>query len=127
METNAPTDYLPSGKIPDAVAMVLGGADPTDPRVSVVNADLAGLPPLQVFAGGNEILLDSISAFVDKARAAGVQVDYVVEPHMFHDWLTVLPGGVSSMLTMERIMDFVGDHVDRDLVVRRRGPGSLPT
>lgn len=127
METNAPTDYLPSGKIPDAVAMVLGGADPTDPRVSVVNADLTGLPPLQVFAGGNEILLDSISAFVDKARAAGVQVDYVVEPHMFHDWLTVLPGGVSSMLTMERIMDFVGDHVDRDLVVRRRGPGSLPT
>ena len=80
METNAPTDYLPSGKIPDAVAMVLGGADPTDPRVSVVNADLAGLPPLQVFAGGNEILLDSISAFVDKARAAGVPVDYVIEP-----------------------------------------------
>ena len=125
METNAPTDYLPSGKIPNAVAMVVGGADPADPRVSVVNADLAGLPPLQVFAGGNEILLDSITAFVDKARADGVAVDFVVEPHMFHDWLTVLPGGVSSMLTMERIADFVAGSVDRDLVVRRRGHGPV--
>jgi acetyl esterase/lipase len=122
METNAATDYLPADKIPNAVAMVVGGADPTDPRVSVINADLTGLPPLQVFAGGNEVLLDSITAFVDKARAAGVDVDYVVEPHMFHDWLTVLPGGVSSMLTMERIEDFVADKVDPDVVRRRRGP-----
>jgi acetyl esterase/lipase len=122
METNAATDYLPPGKIPQTVAMVVGGADPTDARVSVINADLTGLPPLQVFAGANEVLLDSITAFVDKARAAGVTVDYVIEPHMFHDWLTVLPGGVASMLTMERIMDFVSSHVARDLVRRRRGP-----
>lgn len=122
METNAATDYLPAGRIPNAVAMVVGDADPTDPRVSVINADLSGLPPLQVFAGGREVLLDSISAFVEKARAAGVEVDYVVEPHMYHDWLTVLPGGVSSMLTMERIADFVALKVDRQLVRRRRGP-----
>jgi monoterpene epsilon-lactone hydrolase len=122
METNAATDYLPAGKIPHAVQMVVGGADPADPRVSVINADLEGLPPLQVFAGGNEVLLDSITAFVEKARAAGVEVDYVIEPHMFHDWLTVLPGGVSSMLTMERINDFVRLHVAPDLVQRHRGP-----
>jgi len=122
MESNAATDYLPAGKIPNAVAMVVGGADPADPRVSVINADLTGLPPLQVFAGGNEVLLDSITAFVDKARAAGVDVDYVIEPHMFHDWLTVLPGGVASMLTMERITDFVAKTIDHDLVRRQRGP-----
>lgn len=122
METNAATDYLPADKIPHAVAMVVGSADPADPRASVVHADLTGLPPLQVFAGSNEVLLDSITTFVEKARAAGVEVDYVVEPHMFHDWLTVLPGGVSSMLTMERIADFVADKVDPDVVRRRRGP-----
>jgi acetyl esterase/lipase len=122
METNAATDYLPANKIPNAVAMVVGNADPTDPRVSVINADLEGLPPLQVFAGGNEVLLDSITAFVDKARAAGVEVDYVIEPHMYHDWLTVLPGGVASMLTMERIADFVTIKVDRNVVRRHRGP-----
>jgi acetyl esterase/lipase len=122
MESNAATDYLPADKIPHAVEMVVGGADPTDPRASVINANLTGLPPLQVFAGGNEVLLDSITEFVDKARAAGVEVDFVVEPHMFHDWLTVLPGGVASMLTMERIADFVGSRVDGDVVRRRRGP-----
>ncbi|MFZ4519255.1 MAG: alpha/beta hydrolase [Microthrixaceae bacterium] len=121
MESNAATDYLPSDKIPHAVEMVVGGADPTDPRASVINADLTGLPPLQVFAGSNEVLLDSIAAFVDKARDSGVEVDYVVEPHMFHDWLTVLPGGVSSMLTMERISDFVAANVDEKVVRRRRG------
>ena len=122
METNVATDYLPAGKIPHAVAMVVGDADPTDPRVSVINADLTGLPPLQVFAGGNEVLLDSITAFVDKARAADVEVDFVVEPHMYHDWLTVLPGGVASMLTVERIADFVQAKVDRTVVRRQRGP-----
>ncbi|MCB1251400.1 MAG: alpha/beta hydrolase [Acidimicrobiales bacterium] len=122
METNVATDYLPAGKIPHAVAMVVGDADPTDPRVSVINADLTGLPPLQVFAGGNEVLLDSITAFVDKARSADVEVDFVVEPHMYHDWLTVLPGGVASMLTVERIADFVQAKVDRTVVRRQRGP-----
>ena len=122
METNVATDYLPAGKIPHAVAMVVGDADPTDPRVSVINADLTGLPPLQVFAGGNEVLLDSITAFVDKARAADVEVDFVIEPHMYHDWLTVLPGGVASMLTVERIADFVQAKVDRTVVRRQRGP-----
>jgi monoterpene epsilon-lactone hydrolase len=125
MESNAATDYLPANKIPHAVAMVVGDADPTDPRVSVVNADLSGLPPLLVFAGGNEVLLDSITTFVEKAQAAGVEVDYVIEPHMYHDWLTVLPGGVASMLTMERIAEFVSLKVDRDVVRRRRGPRVL--
>ena len=120
MDTNGPTDYLPAGKIPHAVRMVMGDGDPTDPRVSVIRADLSGLPPLQVFAGGNEVLLDSITAFVDKARADGVEVDYVIEPHMFHDWLTVLPGGVSSMLTMERISQFVDRTLDPAIVKRRR-------
>jgi monoterpene epsilon-lactone hydrolase len=122
MVTNVPTDYLPAGQIPFAVGLVVGDADPTDPRVSVINADLHGLPPLQVFAGGNEVLLDSITAFVEKARDSGVEVEFVVEPHMFHDWLTVLPGGVASMLTMERISDFVQSHVDQQLVRRQRGP-----
>lgn len=121
MDSNAATDYLPANKIPNAVAMVVGDADPADPRVSVINADLHGLPPLQVFAGGREVLLDSITAFVDKAREADVEVDFVVEPHMYHDWLTVLPGGVASMLTMERIADFVTLKVDRGLVRRTRG------
>lgn len=126
MESNAPTDYLPANKIPTAVAMVVGGADPADPRVSVINADLTGLPPLQVFAGGNEVLLDSITAFVAKAEASGVEVDFVIEPHMYHDWLTVLPGGVSSMLTMERITEFVAAKVPRDVVRRRIGRATSP-
>ena len=38
----------------------------------------------------------------DPEAVLGQDVDLVVEPHMYHDWLTVLPNGVSSMLTVER-------------------------
>ena len=122
METNVGTDYLPPVRIAEAVALVMRDVDPADPRVSVINADLTGLPPMLVCAGGNEVLHDSIVAFADKAEAAGVMVERVIEPHMFHDWLTVLPNGVSSMLTVERIADFVDAHLDRELTSRDRGP-----
>jgi hypothetical protein len=41
---------------------------------------------------------------------------------MFHDWLTVLPNGVSSMLTVERIAGFVDRHLDGELSERDRAP-----
>ncbi len=122
MDTNVGVDYLPPVRIRDAVQLVVRDADPADPRVSVINADLTGLPPMLVCVGGNEVLHDSIVAFADKAEACGVDVERVVEPHMFHDWLTVLPNGVSSMLTVERIADFVDRHLDDELSKRDRTP-----
>ena len=122
MVTNIGTDYLPPSRIREAVALVMRDVDPADPRVSVINADLTGLPPMLVCVGGNEVLHDSIVAFADKAEATGVVVERVVEPHMFHDWLTVLPNGVSSMLTVERISDFVDRNLDRELSARDRAP-----
>lgn len=63
-----------------------GGHDPHDPLLSPIYADLHGLPPLLVQAGEDEILLDNITAFVDKARLAGIQVTYEVWQAMWHVW-----------------------------------------
>lgn len=57
-----------------------------DPRVSPTFANLAGLPPLLIQVGGAEMLVDQITAFAQKAVAAGVDARLTVEPDMVHDW-----------------------------------------
>ena len=53
-----------------------GELDRADPAVSPALADLAGLPPMVVHAGSDEILLGDAERIVKRARAAGVPVDY---------------------------------------------------
>lgn len=67
------------------------GMNKTDPLISPVNADLAGLPPMLVTAGGHELLLDDAALFAAHAMASGVSVRFKVYPGMSHDWTILLP------------------------------------
>lgn len=90
IQTNAATDYLsaiPTGGAP----LYLGGTDATHPLVSPLFADLAGLPPLLIFAGGREMLLDDAVHLHQKALDAGVSATLHIEPDMFHVWPVILP------------------------------------
>lgn len=72
----------------------------SDPRVTVLGANLEGLPPLLIQAGDAEILRDQIVAFAERAREAGVDVTLQIEPDMFHDWQVqagIVPAGVPAM------------------------------
>src|SRR6266511_3961292 len=64
----------------------LAGADPTNPLVSPLNADLAGLPPLLVQVGSAETLLDDAVRIARRAGAADVRVNLEIWPHMIHAW-----------------------------------------
>ena len=66
--------------------MYLGGADPADPRISPLFADLAGLPPLLFHVGEREVLRDDSVRMAEKARAAGVTVSLTVFPVVAHVW-----------------------------------------
>ncbi|MFG1613150.1 alpha/beta hydrolase [Nonomuraea wenchangensis] len=64
----------------------LGQQDPAAPKASPALADLAGLPPLLIQAGSNELLLDD--AVLLAARAAAADVDVTLRvwgglPHVF--------------------------------------------
>jgi acetyl esterase/lipase len=50
------------------------GRDPADPDLAPLDADLAGLPPMVVHVGSEEILLDDAVRLARRARAAGVPV-----------------------------------------------------
>ena len=63
-----------------------GAADRRDPRISPINGDLAGLPPLLIEAGGREMFREQPDIFAGRAREAGASViAHVWEgmPHCF--------------------------------------------
>ncbi len=66
--------------------LYLAGADPRNPLASPLYADLRGLPPLLLQAGGDDTLLDDATRLADRARLAGVAVELQVWPEMVHEW-----------------------------------------
>jgi acetyl esterase/lipase len=77
----------------------------TDPMVSPLNADLSGLGPLTVFSGTRDILNPDARLLVDKAAAAGVEIDYHEQPGLVHVYpLTPTPEGrAARALIVERL------------------------
>jgi monoterpene epsilon-lactone hydrolase len=63
------------------------GAPATDPLVSPLHADLAGLPPVLVQVGSAETLLDDAVRIAGRLGAAAVPVRLEVWPRMIHAWM----------------------------------------
>jgi acetyl esterase/lipase len=85
-ETNRDSD--PFFK-PEVVRQIVGnflgeGTDPRDPRVNPLYADLDGLGPVYIQAGGDETLVDDARLLDEHARKAGVDVRLDVFPGMLH-------------------------------------------
>jgi epsilon-lactone hydrolase len=74
------------GYLGELAAAYLGSADPRDPRVSPLFADLAGLPPLLMQVGSAETLLDDAVRVTAAAGAADVAATLEIWPHMIHAW-----------------------------------------
>jgi len=76
-------------RVPDYV----DGADPADPLISPVFADLRGLPPLLIQVGSHEILLSDALRLAATAATADVQVTLEVTPgvpHVFQGFAAAL-------------------------------------
>jgi len=67
-------------------AAYLGEADPRAPLASPIYGDFVGLPPLLIFVGDTEILLDDSRRLAERARLAGVAADLRLYPDMPHAW-----------------------------------------
>lgn len=94
-----------------AARFYVGDADPTDPYLSPLYADLTGLPPLLIQAGSTEVLLDDARRVADRARAAGVKVGFEVwpgVPHVWHLWTPYVP---EAKAALERAAQFIRLHV----------------
>jgi len=84
--SNRDLDWLTAERLAAIRTLYLAGQDPNNPAISPIHANMSGFPPLYIQAGSHEILFDDISAFVKKAKWAGLKVHYEVWDGMFHFW-----------------------------------------
>ena len=85
MRTRAAADpFIDPAQSPNAAARYAGGADLTNPLVSPLYADLAGLPPLLIHVGDAEVLLDDSTRLAERAIVAGVPVELQIWDGAFH-------------------------------------------
>ncbi|MET9365967.1 alpha/beta hydrolase [Streptomyces sp. NPDC006632] len=95
MDTRAGADpYFTRAGLEHTGALYSAGQDPHQPLLSpAVLADLAGLPPMLLQVGTNEILLDDSTRLAARAREAAVDVvlDVVADvPHVFQAFAGIL-------------------------------------
>jgi acetyl esterase/lipase len=110
-QTNAPYDFVGERHCRLAAASYLGAVDPRSPAVSPLFADLRGLPPLLVQAGGAEVLVDQIREFAAQATAAGVDVTLSVYDDMVHVWHMMRDATPKAQQAIEEVAAFARRHV----------------
>src|SRR4029077_18242423 len=72
-ETRADADPLfTRSQVAELVQRYLGKADPKDPLVSPSFGQHAGMPPVRIHVGDNEVLLDDSLRYAKHAVAAGI-------------------------------------------------------
>jgi monoterpene epsilon-lactone hydrolase len=106
-QTNADKDgFLTRELALQGVPLFLPNGDPA--KESPLNHDLAGLPPLLIQVGDDEVIRDDAIALAEKATAAGVDVTLEVWPSMVHLWhnFSYLP---DARQALERIGQFVAE------------------
>jgi monoterpene epsilon-lactone hydrolase len=74
-----------------AAALYLGDTDARNPLASPLYADLAGLPPLLIHVGADEVLLDDSRRLAERARSAGVRTELKIWPVVPHAWQLAYP------------------------------------
>ena len=81
--------------------------NPEQPLISPRYGDLAGLPPLLIQIGKEEILLDDARGLHERAVKAGLDVSFTIWPGMWHVWHLYAPFLPEARLAIAEIGSFV--------------------
>jgi monoterpene epsilon-lactone hydrolase len=104
IRTNARRDaYINGPAAVKTAALYVGSADPRNPLVSPLYADLHGMPPIIIHVGQREVLRDDSTRLAERIRAAGCEVVISVWPVLPHVWQIfnrILPEGRQSLAQM---------------------------
>jgi monoterpene epsilon-lactone hydrolase len=84
-----------------------GSADPHNPLLSPLYADLHGLPPLLIQTGEQELLRSGAEALSARAQRAGVPTTLEIWPGMWHFWHVFVPFLPEAQQAMETIRAFM--------------------
>jgi acetyl esterase/lipase len=93
----------------DWAGLYLAGRDAATPLASPLYADLAGLPPLLIQVGTEEVLLDDAIRLDERARAQGVATSLEIWDDMIHVWHFFHPQLEEGRQAIGKLGQFVRD------------------
>lgn len=110
---NATYDYLREEGVREGASSKYyrGDLDAQDPRVSPIFADLHGLPPMLIMAGGAEVLLDDSRELARRATEAGTQVELHIEPDEVHVYPILMNYSPNVEQALQKVVEFIHHHV----------------
>jgi len=107
IDKNERFDILDRSMLEQGAKWLIGEDSPQNPQISPLHADLRGLPPIYLQAGGREIFIDMIRAFCERAQAQ--DLDIVLEVwesmnHVFQAYGDQLPEAREAMQRIATIV-----------------------
>jgi acetyl esterase/lipase len=96
------------------ISAYLAGHDPADPLASPLFGNLAGLPPVRVHVGNDEVLRDDSLRYVERAVAAGVDAAVDVWEGMVHGF----PGNTGRLEAADAALLSAGAFLAERLAAR---------
>ena len=109
--TKAKVCLSPMGMAEVCTKYYVGDHDPYDPWVSPFYGDLHDLPPLLIYVGEYETLLDDSTRFSAKAKEAGVDVTLRVGEGMIHCYPLLAPLFPEATQALDEICTFIKMHI----------------
>ena len=97
------------------VRSYLGDTDPKNPLASPLYGDLAGLPPIRVHVGDDEVLLDDSRRYVERGVAAGVDAKLHVWMGMPHGFVNEVGRFRAAKQALSAIGAFLTERLGRAL------------
>ncbi|MGA3075151.1 MAG: alpha/beta hydrolase [Bryobacteraceae bacterium] len=116
METRAEADpLLTKDSLASTARLYLGGHDPRDPRASPLYGDLAGLPPVRIHVGEDEILLDDSLRCGERIESEGG----IIQVHSWEGMTHVFPSSIALLHAAKEALDDIGDFLQRQFLDER--------
>ena len=112
-KTRAAADpYFIESQARELIRSYLGGADPTAPQASALYGELAGLPPVRVHVGDDEVLLDDALRYVARAVEAGVDARVDIWQGMPHGFASGVGKLAAANHALAAIGAFLAERLD---------------
>jgi monoterpene epsilon-lactone hydrolase len=115
-ETRADADPLfTRAQVAELVESYLAGADPKQPLASPLYGRLAGMPPVRIHVGDDEVLLDDSLRYVDHALGEGVDARVDVWKGMPHGF----PASIGRFKAAAQALEAIGAFLSERFKCRR--------
>ena len=122
METRAEADpLLTRESLASTARLYLGGHDPSDPLASPLYGDLAGLPPVRIHVGEDEVLLDDSVRYGERIENHGG----TVQIHTWQGMIHVFPSNVALLHAAKESLNDIGNFLRQQFVVDPDDAGNL--